>query len=124
VVPGCFTVSTIHPGSQYSTCTQGVEGLQKHGPVIAHCTQPILGREAMFTLPLPDALPLAAVAPTATTAPDAVVVVDPDEDFGGGCVGVCTTVVGVQGEVLVRSISRMLLSPRCCPAWTAKRLTV
>jgi hypothetical protein len=46
VVPGFFTVSTSQPGSQYSTRTQGVDGLQKHGPVIFHETQ------ARFTMPV------------------------------------------------------------------------
>src|SRR5262249_383938 len=57
---GRLTVSTSQPGSQYSTCTHGVVGLQTHGPVIVQLTQCRFTRAVQA-----GRLPPAALAPTA-----------------------------------------------------------
>ena len=83
MVPGRFTVSTSQPGSQYSTCTQGVVGLQKHGPVLLQLTHWRFTRDVQLgVLPCPS-LPPAASAPPATTAPAATAGAGRGEDEGG-----------------------------------------
>lgn len=122
VVPGFLTVSTSQPGSQYSTLTQGVDGLQKHGPVIVQETQ------ARFTMPVKLGalalawLPWRAPAPTAT-APAAPATV-PAVAFAGAAGGGGTTGDGWHRVVEVTSRSTTLLASLRVLPFTAKRLRV